>query len=201
MQVSEITEEILSNSIIDRLLYKGLQDTGENVDCIIVLGSTSAVKYRVPKALEMYCAGRSDRIIMCGGALKSISNETKAEAEHMREKAIELGVAEKNIILETRSQNTIENVLCALLELQRAMFLNKVKKVLLVTTTYHMRRSLHIARYLFPAHIEVIPCPADDTNTRRENWMNNEEGTKRARAEAMKIVRCVQNGVIPDFEI
>ena len=64
-----------------------------------------------------------------------------------------------------------------------------------------MRRSLHIARYLFPAHIKVIPCPADDTNTRRNNWMNNEEGTKRARLEAMKIVICVKSGVIPDFEI
>ena len=71
----------------------------------------------------------------------------------------------------------------------------------MVTTTYHMRRSLAIARYLFPEHIEIIPCPANDTNTRRDNWMNTSVGIERAKAEAMKIAECVVNGVIPDFEI
>ena len=148
MRVSEITEENLTNEIIDCLLFEGMEDTGESVDCIIVLE-----------------------------------------------------IPEEGIIKEENSQNTIENILCALLELQRAFYLNGVHKVLLVTTTYHMRRSLHIARYLFPPHIQLIPCPADDTNTRRNNWMDNEEGTKRARMEAMKIVTCVKIGVIPDFEI
>lgn len=60
---------------------------------------------------------------------------------------------------------------------------------------------LHIARYLFPDHIKVYPCPADDTTTRRENWMNTTEGRDRTKAEALNIVRCIQNGVIPDFEI
>lgn len=64
-----------------------------------------------------------------------------------------------------------------------------------------MRRSLHIARYLFPAHIEVCPCPADDTSTRRDNWMKTEKGKMRAIAEALNLVRCVRNGVIPDFEV
>ena len=73
--------------------------------------------------------------------------------------------------------------------------------MLLVTTAYHMRRSLAIARYLFPDHIEIIPCPANDNNTRRDNWMNTPVGIERAKGEAMNIVRCVINGVIPDFEI
>jgi len=71
----------------------------------------------------------------------------------------------------------------------------------LVTATYHMRRSLAIARYLFPAHINIIPCPADDDNTNRDNWMKTDKGVERARGEALNIIRCVNNGVIPDFEI
>ena len=35
MWVSKITEEDLTDEIIDRLLFEGLEDTGENVDCII----------------------------------------------------------------------------------------------------------------------------------------------------------------------
>ena len=44
MWVSKITEEDLTDEIIDRLLSEGLEDTGENVDCIIVLGSIKATK-------------------------------------------------------------------------------------------------------------------------------------------------------------
>ncbi len=201
MWVSKIEEKDLTPEIIDRLLYEGLEDTGENVDCIIVLGSIKAAKYRVPVAVEAYRMGRASKIMLCGGALRTFPGEVHSEAEHMRNKALELGVAEENIIMENTSQNTIENILCALVELQRTFWLNRVQKVLLVTTTYHMRRSLAIARYLFPAHIEVVPCPADDTNTKRDTWMNTPEGVERAKKEALNIVNCVKNGVIPDFEI
>ena len=95
----------------------------------------------------------------------------------------------------------MENILYTLIELQRAFWLNKVHRVLLVTTAYHMRRSLAIARYFFPDHIEVIPCPADDTNTKRDNWMNTPAGRERAKSEAMKLIGYVVEGVIPDFEI
>ena len=99
------------------------------------------------------------------------------------------------------TQSTVENILCALVELQRAFWLNRVKKVLLVTSTYHMRRSLAIARYLFPIHIDIVPGPADDNNTNRDTWMNTPKGRERAKREALNIVECVKNGVIPDFEI
>ena len=95
----------------------------------------------------------------------------------------------------------VEDALCALLCLQRSLWLNNVHRILLVTTSYHMRRSLHLFRYLFPSHIRIIPCPADDTSTRRDNWMHSEKGINRAKGEVMNIVRCVHNGVIPDFEI
>lgn len=41
----------------------------------------------------------------------------------------------------------------------------------------------------------------DDTNTKRDNWMKHEKGRERATAEAANIIRCVNNGVFPDFEI
>ena len=201
MWVSKITAEDLTNDVIDRLLFEGLNDNGENVDCIIVLGSIKAAKYRVPVAAEAFFSGRSEKILLCGGKIRNFSNERMAEADNMYQKALELGIPESSIIREKSSQNTIENILCSLLELQRSMWLNKVKSVLLVTTTYHMRRSLHIARYLFPSHISVYPCPADDTTTKRDNWMNTLEGIDRVKTETINIVKCVNNGVIPDFEI
>lgn len=201
MWVSEITEENLTNDIVDKVLFEGMKDTGEDVDCIIVLGSIKAAMYRVPVAANVYNAGRANKVMLCGGALREFSEGKMMEAQHMKNKALQLGISETDIILENTSQNTVENILGAMLELQRVFWLNRVSKVLLVTTTYHMRRSLAIARYLFPEHIEIIPCPADDKNTKRDNWMNTLEGIERARGEVLNILRCVENRVIPDFEI
>ena len=201
MLVSKITENDLTVEFVDRLLFQGLDDTGQTADCIVVLGSVKAAKYRVPVAANAYTAGRASKIILCGGKLRDFSDGKYSEAEHMRLAALELGVAEEHIIMENSSQNTVENILYALIELQRNFWLNKVRRVLLVTTTYHMRRSLSIARYLFPEHIVIVPCPANDTNTKRDNWMNTSVGIERAKSEAKKIIRYVNNGVIPDFEI
>jgi len=201
MLVSQITEKDLTIEVIDKLLFQGLEDTGENADCIIVLGSIKAAKYRVPVAVEAYRAGRASKLMLCGGKLRDFPDGKYSEAEHMRQAALALGVAEEDIVLENSSQNTVENILFALIELQRSFYLNHVHGVLLVTTAYHMRRSLAIARYLFPDHIEIIPCPANDNNTRRDNWMNTPVGVERVKSEAMKIVSSVINGIIPDFEI
>lgn len=201
MLVSQITEKDLTIEVIDKLLFQGLEDTGENADCIIVLGSIKAAKYRVPVAVQAYKAGRARKIMLCGGKVREFPDGNYSEAKHMCQAALALGVAEEDIVLENSSQNTVENILFALIELQRTLWLNKVRRVLLVTTAYHMRRSLAIARYLFPDHIEIIPCPANDNNTRRDNWMNTPIGVERAKGEAMKIVSYVKSGIIPDFEI
>ena len=201
MWVSQITENELTDHVIDRLLFDGLNDDGKSADCIIVLGSIKAVKYRVPVAIKAFFEGRAEKVMLCGGKTRSFSDGNMTEAERMYERALELGVPKTSIILENNSQNTTENMLCSLLELQRSMGLNKVKSVLLVTATFHMRRSLQIAKYLFPPHISVYPCPADDTTTKRDNWMNSKEGIDRAKTEALKIVRYVTDGIIPDFEI
>lgn len=201
MLVSRIKEEDLTIEVIDKLLFENIEDTSEAADCIIVLGSSKASMYRVPIAVEVYNSGRSNKILLCGGKLRDFSTGICSEAEHMKKATIALGIPAENIILENSSQNTVENLLCSLMELQRTFCLNNIHSVILVTTTYHMRRSLAIAQYLFPKHISIIPCPADDTNTRRDNWMNTSAGTERAKKEAMKIIKYVNNGVIPDFEV
>lgn len=201
LYVSKLTSDIITDELVDKVLFEGMDDCHEKVDCIIVLGSIKASQYRIPIAAEAYHEKRASRLLLCGGKVREFSEGTMTEAEHMYKRAIELGVKPEDIIMESSSQNTVENILGALMELQRVFWLNRVKKVLLITTTYHMRRSLAAARYLFPKHIEVLPCPADDNNTRRDNWMSSKEGRERALAEVLNIITCVKNGVFPDFEI
>lgn len=201
MLASTIQKTDLTPEIIDRLLFLGLEDSGESADCILVLGSIKAAKYRVPVAVEAYRAGRARKILLCGGKLREFPDGKRTEAQEMYQAALALGVPREDLILENSSQNTVENVLFALIELQRTLWLNRVSRVLLVTTAYHMRRSMAIARYLFPAHITVLPCPANDTSTRRDNWMDTPAGIQRARNEAWKLVSYAADGVIPDFEV
>ena len=187
MKVSEINKTNLTEEFVDKILYEGLEDSGENADCIMVLGNIKASKYRVPVAVEAYKAGRAPKILMCGGAVRDFAEGSMSEAEHMKRKALELGVPEEDILMESHSLYTVENMLCSLLELERAFGLSRMRKVILVTTNYHMRRSYLMARSYFPDWIEILPCPADDTSTRRDNWRSNESGRKRAMEEALKI--------------
>ena len=46
-------------------------DNGASVDCIIVLGSMKAAKYRVPVAAKAFFSGRSEKIMLCGDCLQS----------------------------------------------------------------------------------------------------------------------------------
>ncbi|MBQ6223174.1 MAG: YdcF family protein [Solobacterium sp.] len=200
MLVSELTKEMLTDDIIDRVLFT-LEDTGEKVDCIIVLGSKKASLYRVPVAVKAYRDHCAEKIIMCGGKVRDFPEGPMSEAQNMRNCAESLGVKSEDILTDEYSMNTVENILQALVLLQRNFGLNQVHQVLLVTVSYHMRRSLCIAEYLFPAHIRVIPCPAEDIHTRKDNWMNNPEGRDRAYTEMDKIILSVKNGLFPDFEL
>ena len=73
MWVSKIRKEDLTNDVIDRLLFEGLYDTGVSVDCIIVLGSMKAAKYRVPVAVKVFFSVRSEKIMLCGGKMRNFS--------------------------------------------------------------------------------------------------------------------------------
>ena len=83
MWVSKITKENLTDDIIDGLLFEDLNDNGASVDCIIVLGSMKAAKYRVPAAAKAFFSGRSEKIMLCGGKTRNFSGESMAEADNM----------------------------------------------------------------------------------------------------------------------
>jgi len=201
MRVSEINEKELTPEIINRLLFDGMEDNGETVDCIIVPGSRRAMVNRVPKAVELYREGRTKKLMLCGGITSTTPGRTVSEADHMSLKAIEMGVPEDDILVENTSVNTIENILCSMLELQRAFMLNRVTQVMVVTAPFHMRRCLELARYFYPKHIRVLPCPVDDGEYGNDYTRLSEAAAALAEAEAKKLIDYVRNGVIPDFEI
>jgi uncharacterized SAM-binding protein YcdF (DUF218 family) len=119
----------------------------------------------------------------------------------MKMKAEELEIPECDILFEEISMTTKENILCALLLLEREIKLSMIKGIILITSNYHMRRSLLMAQTYLPDWIKVNPCPADDTNTKRDNWWLTEAGRQRATDEVWKIICYINECSIPDFNI
>ena len=112
--ISELKNKRITEKIIDRALFEGLKDTGEIVDCIIVLGDLNSVQALVSTAVKEYMNGRCSRLLLSSGCAHEFTEGTMSEAEHMYNIALKLGITKDNIIIENDSLNTIENILFSL---------------------------------------------------------------------------------------
>ncbi|WP_406687709.1 YdcF family protein [Rossellomorea vietnamensis] len=199
MYISKLNHERLTDDQMSQLLFSSIHDDQMKGDCIFVAGSSKAVKYRLPKAVELYKQGRAGKILFSGG-VKWQGNEY-TEAEELKRGAISLGVPEKDILIETVSLHTLENVLACLLVLNREFHLHNTRRLLVVTTSYHMRR-LHLTlKTYMPEWISFTLCPVDDDNTNEDNWFLSETGVKRIQGETGKLIRYVKQGALKDEDV
>lgn len=104
---------------------------------------------RVKQAVDLYKAGYATRIIFSSGYVFAFK-----EAEVMRTLADSLGVPEEAIITENQAGSTYENVAFVKEILGREGW----KRVLLVSSPYHMRRAVWTWRKVAP-EVEAIPAP------------------------------------------
>ena len=139
--------------------------------------------------------------ILCCGGRKFNEKGQKTEAEAMLEKAVELGVPIEDIVIENESETTKDNIINALTWIENNYEIKEINRIVIVTTTFHMKRTLLLAKRILPDHIEVIPCPVDDNNTKRDNWFANKVGYERAVGEVVGIVDYAKKKEIDSFEI
>ncbi|WP_449538359.1 YdcF family protein [Ferdinandcohnia sp. Marseille-Q9671] len=199
MYLSELEVEKLSDAQLTKLLFSDIEDDYANGDCILVVGSSKAVQYRLPKAVELYKQSRASKLLLSGGVQWEGSDFS--EADSMKREAISLGIPEKDILIEDQSLHTLENVLASLFVLNREFHLYKIKRILVVTTSYHMKR-LHLTLQTYmPNWITYTLCPADDNNTRKDNWFLTELGRKRVQEESAKLIKYVKQGALRDMKV
>jgi hypothetical protein len=197
--ISKLDFKQLSDRQIGDLLYKNIGDDKRSGECIFVLGSSKAAEYRLPKALELYQSGRAGKLLFSGGVVWA--PEKLCEAELLKEKALALGIPSADILVENQSLHTKENVLASLLILDREFNLHKMKRILIVTASYHMRRAHLTMETYMPGWIQYSLCPVDDILTREGNWQLSEAGRLRAKREAEKLIYYVKQGIIADTEV
>ena len=115
-------------------------------DAIIVLGAqvkedgtpSVALQRRLTAALESYHEDRQ-LIIVCGA---QGSNEPRPEGDVMRDWLLERGVPDEDVVAETESFNTRENLTNAKAIMESRGF----SKALVVTSDYHVARALELCR-------------------------------------------------------
>ena len=140
----------------------------ENYDAIIVLGAqvrpdgspSVQLGWRLDAAEEAY-RQKAVPVVVCGAQGK---DEPMTEAEAMKQYLVGKGVPETDILTDPESFNTNQNLTNAAELLKNVP---GVRKVLIVTSDYHVPRSLAIAKDLgFDACGMGSPC-------KPEYWIKN----------------------------
>ena len=132
-------------------------------DAIVLLGggmgsNTNVYPYaemwngadRVWHAARLYKAGKAPLVVPTG----------KGEQESTVPLLRDLGVPESAIVVENKARNTEENARFVEKILEPRNTQNTRKRVLLVTSAWHMRRSVLMYRRYAPS-LEIIPAAAD----------------------------------------
>ena len=163
-----------------------VQDDLKKADVILVLaGDTNGE--RVAQAVKLYKAGWAPKILMSGGM--AIWNITYAQ--NMRDQAIFLGVPERDILMQDRSESTYGDLKYSLLILRRI----KAKRVILVSSPYHTRRMSMAAKSMYSKQgIKVIVFPAQETKWNPKQWWLRHEDTQFVAWEYMALLQYLLKG-------
>lgn len=173
-----LCSDALMRSLEDRYPLKAAA-ASPAADAIVVLGGgttgrtpeqpepqISASGGRLLHALRLYKAGRAPLLLLSGDGL----SPGDSEASQMRQILSEWGVPDGAMLLEERSRNTHENAV-EVVALARARGL---RRLLLVTSAYHIRRAEALFRHEAAGALEIIPAPTGRFSAyRRPFWLLN----------------------------
>ncbi|MET9058582.1 YdcF family protein [Streptomyces antibioticus] len=132
-----------------QLLWDYQQMHHEPRPCSVAIGLGSHDLGVADMTVDLYRRGMAPLIVFTGATSRTTCDRMpRGEAEHYRDRAVELGVPENVILVEPKARNTGENIRLsrALLEKRRV----SVSSVLLVSKPYEERRAYATARKIWP---------------------------------------------------
>ncbi len=120
----------------------------KKIDAIVVL---TGGKGRINLGKQFLRANKNIYFIVTGA-------NPNFSLKFLREK---LNLHGKNVIIENRSKNTIENAY----EVKKIIKKYRIKKILLITSKSHMIRALIIFKMILPNNIKIYPFAVQDKIT------------------------------------
>lgn len=204
MKLSEITTEQLQRMSLEQLWHidcDGVVDEGKSGDVALLLGGGPVrARERALAAAALYHSGRVPYIIPSGGVKWDVDGEQISECDYMTRIMIEHGVPAEAIIAENEATTTKENMMFAAIRMHRALRLDRISHVVLVTSQSHMKRSMGLARALLPRKLTVSAYPSYPEDT-KETWLSQEENQKILRSAVLLMKGLVDCGFIEDMEV
>lgn len=202
MFLSELDVKTAPDDVLEQIIFPswGAEET-PYCQAALVLGTSHPNIDRTPEAVRQYKAGKCGKLVMSGGVYWETEYGRLTEAEYMKRYAIDNGVPAEDIVTDNLARTTIENFLCGSIAMHRAFtYISNVKNLLLITSLYHMRRSVLIAEALLPRKMCVYPCPAYGVID-ASNWKAAQNGRSRVTSEVSFIKAMIENGLTDDIKL
>jgi uncharacterized SAM-binding protein YcdF (DUF218 family) len=148
-----------------------VDDNPVRSDAIIILGDDNYSGDRAARAAQLLEQGWAPRIVASGRFLRPYASVADLMEHDLRDK----GVPQDAIVkLTHRAENTREEI-----DVLRHLAVEKHwRKVLIVTSNYHTRRTEFIAERMFPPEIEVRVIAAPDADYNPDSWWKSRLGLK-----------------------
>ena len=148
-----------------------------------VIACLAGGKGRIQPALKLFQEGNGFILFIAGAGPKS--DRDKILRNYLKPVELESLPADRkeNIHVENQSRNTIENAYAI------ARFLrnnSEINEVVLVTSAYHMRRSLLILESALSEDIKVHPYTPTEGSYSKENWLASWIGIRITLQEYLK---------------
>lgn len=164
----QLVEKMQSVSIDFPELDRHSTNSNKSTKVVVILGHelqsdeegpqlSQEGKERVKKGIRVFEKTSSEFLILSGG--RPSGNIEKSESEVIRQYALEHGVEDVDMILEERSESTIQNGYFTRRRLDEMVA--DVTGIYLVTSEYHMERAKKIFRSCLGTEIAIHTCDCD----------------------------------------
>ena len=178
--------------------YVFLNDEDPRGDIALVFGTWNAWRESVEKASELYRKNFVPKIIVSGGMNAA---HGAIESDVMAMELEKLGVPKKDILIENKSTNTLENVLFSAAIIDKELGLQNIHTITAVVKNYHARRALMTLRKHIPKNIQLKSAAYVSVHYpfTKDNWYATESGNKKVGEEVEKIRMYLAKGDLAEL--
>jgi uncharacterized SAM-binding protein YcdF (DUF218 family) len=148
-----------------------VDEPAETSDVIVVLSGDNYDAERATRAASLFKSGMAPRVMATGRALRSYATTT----DLMKRDLVEHGVPEGAIVPFTHKADDTRGEAAAVSEF---VVSHGWKKVLLVTSNYHTRRSQYIYEHALPSSARLLTIAAPDSDYDPNYWWKTRTGVK-----------------------
>jgi uncharacterized SAM-binding protein YcdF (DUF218 family) len=148
-----------------------VDETPAQADAIVMLGDDNFSADRAARAAQLYRAGWAPRVVASGRYLRPYASIAELEEHDLEDR----GVPAANVIRFTQKAENTRDETAALAQLISS---RGWKRILLVTSNYHTRRSRYLAERQFPPGTTLRVVAAPDSDYDPQGWWHTRKGLK-----------------------